>query len=225
MEFESFVLAAVTADLDAEPAARAAADAIEFRMDRAEAPLDQLRAYDGALPVIATNRVETEGGEAPDDRSRIEALVTAASIPSVEAVDIEAAALEVDATADLPMLGDGSDVTRIVSVHDFEATPATAEMAATLRAACQAGDVGKLAVRAMDVGDVLALLEVTRELTAEGLTVATMAMGAAGRHSRAVAPVYGSRIGYAPVSADEATAPGQIDLATLRTLVDALGAP
>jgi 3-dehydroquinate dehydratase-1 len=50
-----------------------------------------------------------------------------------------------------------------------------------------------------------------------------MAMGEPGRHSRAVAPLYGSRIGYAPVDPAEATAPGQYDLATLRELVDALG--
>jgi len=47
-------------------------------------------------------------------------------------------------------------------------------------------------------------------------------MGAAGRHTRAVAPLYGSRIGYAPVDPSAATAPGQYDLATLRDLVDRL---
>jgi 3-dehydroquinate dehydratase-1 len=49
-----------------------------------------------------------------------------------------------------------------------------------------------------------------------------MAMGAPGRHSRAVAPLYGSRIGYAPVESENATAPGQYDLATLRELVQSL---
>jgi 3-dehydroquinate dehydratase-1 len=47
-------------------------------------------------------------------------------------------------------------------------------------------------------------------------------MGEAGRHSRAVAPLYGSRIAYAPVDPDRATAPGQFDLATLSDLVDRL---
>jgi 3-dehydroquinate dehydratase-1 len=49
-----------------------------------------------------------------------------------------------------------------------------------------------------------------------------VAVGEAGRHSRAVAPLYGSRIGYAPVDPDRATAPGQYDLATLRRLVETL---
>jgi len=49
-----------------------------------------------------------------------------------------------------------------------------------------------------------------------------MCMGAAGRHSQAVAPLYGSRIGYAPVDPANTTALGKYDLATLRTLVGQL---
>jgi 3-dehydroquinate dehydratase-1 len=49
-----------------------------------------------------------------------------------------------------------------------------------------------------------------------------MAMGAAGQHTRAVAPVYGSAIGYAPVDPQQATAPGQYDLETLGRLVEQL---
>jgi 3-dehydroquinate dehydratase-1 len=47
-------------------------------------------------------------------------------------------------------------------------------------------------------------------------------MGEAGRHTRAVAPAYGSCVGYAPVDPDRATAPGQYDLATLADLVPRL---
>ena len=82
--------------------------------------------------------------------------------------------------------------------------------------------MAKLAVTAEDSDDALDLLAATRAHAAEGRQVATMAMGEAGRHTRAVAPVYGSKIGYAPVDPVEATAPGQYDLETLRSLVDAL---
>ena len=77
-------------------------------------------------------------------------------------------------------------------------------------------------VTAESPADALRLLEATHAATTWGDTVATMAMGAAGSHTRAVAPVYGSRIGYAPVDPPDATAPGQYDLTTLRTLVDGL---
>jgi 3-dehydroquinate dehydratase-1 len=110
----------------------------------------------------------------------------------------------------------------IVSTHDFEGTPGRERLEDLLAAACEHGDVGKLAVTADSPDDVLALLGATRTATVRDETVATMAMGEAGRHSRAVAPLYGSRIGYAPVDPASATAPGQYDLATLSDLVERL---
>lgn len=220
MEFDSFVLAASTADLAEEPDARADADAVEFRMDLAADPLEALADYDGDLPLIVTNRADWEGGEAPDTPERLDALERAAEHPKVGAIDLELAALE-----------DGERATEtaaharehgaavIVSTHDFAATPEREELSRLLSRACEFGDVGKLATTAETPDDVLGLLSVTRSLTTEGKTVATMAMGEAGRHSRAVAPLYGSRIGYAPVDPAEATAPGQYGLATLARLV------
>jgi 3-dehydroquinate dehydratase-1 len=222
LDFEGFVLAAATADLGDEPAAREHADAVEFRMDLADDPLEALADYDGDLPLVCTNRVEWEGGEAPDDARRLDDLQVAAEHPRVTAVDVE---------LDTVVGGDGLGVVEhardhgasaIVSTHDFEATPPREELRRLLERASEYGDVAKLAVAADSIDDVLVLLSVTRSLSTDGLRVATMAMGEAGRHSRAVAPVYGSRIGYAPVDPAEATAPGQYDLATLRELVEKL---
>jgi 3-dehydroquinate dehydratase-1 len=114
------------------------------------------------------------------------------------------------------------DVAVVVSTHDFDATPGRDAMRETLRAAAARGDVGKLAVTATDRADVLDLLAVTHDLDRAGERVATMAMGATGGHSRALAPLYGSRIAYAPVDAASATAPGQYDLATLSSLLETL---
>jgi 3-dehydroquinate dehydratase-1 len=220
MNFDDFVLAASTADLADEPAARENADAVEYRIDLSEAGVDALRGYDGALPIIATNRVEWEGGAAPDDSQRVADLVTAVEQPGVEAVDVELDAVETCQPVIEQARAEGVSV--IVSVHDFEATPPAETLTELLERACAHGDVGKLAVTAGSVDDVLALLSATRRLTADDQTVATMAMGEPGRHSRAVAPLYGSRIGYAPVDPADATAPGQYDLRTLRELVGQL---
>ncbi|MWG35616.1 type I 3-dehydroquinate dehydratase [Halomarina oriensis] len=225
MNFDDFVLAASTADLGEEPAARDHADAVEFRMDAASDPLGALDDYDGTLPILATNRVEWEGGEAPDDEDRLVELAVAAEHPSVEAVDVELAAV-VGARNDDALWAvahareHGASV--VVSIHDFEETPSRAECARLLDQAHEFGDVAKLAVTAESREDVLRLLALTNAQTAAGERVATMAMGAVGRHSRAVAPVYGSCLGYAPVAAERATAPGQYDLGTLRGLVDRL---
>ncbi len=219
MDFGSFVLAASTADLaDAtEPAARTHADAVEFRMDRADTPLEALAAYDGDLPVIATNRVDWEGGDAPDGPERIATLEQAAEYDAVAAVDIELEALRKGGNLAIP-----SETAQIVSVHDFEGTPAPSEQRALLTAALDRGDVGKLAVTATDPEDVPGLLSVTREFAKAGKAVATMAMGEPGRHTRVVTPIYGSRIGYAPVDPERATAPGQYTLETMATLIDHL---
>lgn len=220
LSFEEFVLAASTADLGEEPAARTDADAVEFRLDLAVAGVDAIAAYEGDLPLIVTNRVEWEGGNAPDTPVRIEALEAAVEYESVAAVDVELAAIE----ECQPVVDRASEhgVAVIVSTHDFEETPPRERLEELLERACEHGDVGKLAVTATSRADVLDLLAATQAQTAAGNKVATMAMGEPGRHSRAVAPLYGSRIGYAPVDRKDATAPGQYALAELRSLVEAL---
>ncbi|MFC7204326.1 type I 3-dehydroquinate dehydratase [Haloferax namakaokahaiae] len=223
LSFDSFVLTASTADLDDEPAARAHADALEFRMDLATDPLDALDAYDGALPILATNRAEWEGGESTEsERDRLDALVSAAEHDAVAAVDIELATLRTDLGGEIAERARAAGAVVVASVHDFERTPARSELVTLLRKVAHHGDVGKLAVTAHTKRDALKLLEVTERATAWGDRVATIAMGESGRHTRAVAPVYGSKIGYAPVHSADATAPGQYDLETLRSLVSGL---
>ncbi|GAB3018793.1 type I 3-dehydroquinate dehydratase [Natronobiforma cellulositropha] len=221
MDFDSFVLAAATADLTDEPAAREHADALEFRMDLANDPLSALETYDGELPILATNRAEWEGGEAAEE-GRLAALAEATGIDAVEAIDVELASILDGEADDLLETARERGVAVIASAHDFEGTPPRGEMVKTLTEARKYADVAKLAVTATSTWDTLALLSATEQLTAHGDTVATMAMGETGSHTRAVAPVYGSKIGYAPVDPADATAPGQYDLETLSRLVAAL---
>ncbi len=221
LDFDSFVLAASTADLADEPAAREHADAIEFRLDLADEPLDALEAYDGELPILATNRADWEGGEA-EDEGRLEALAEATALEGVEAIDVELESILEGEAEGLLETAHERDVSIVASAHDFEGTPPRKEMVRTLTEAGKYADVAKLAVTAESKADTLALLSATEQLTSHGDTVATMAMGEIGSHTRAVAPVYGSKIGYAPVDPEEATAPGQYDLETLTRLVSDL---
>ncbi|NEU57657.1 type I 3-dehydroquinate dehydratase [Halorussus sp. MSC15.2] len=222
MDFEEFVLTASLTDLDAEPRARDHADAVEFRMDLADDPLAALESYDGELPVLATNRAAWEGGEAEDDEVRLAELAEAAELACVGAVDVELKSLTAGEGERVAERARRTASAVVASVHDFERTPPKADLRGHLDAATERADVGKLAVTAESRGDVLDLLAVTHEYAAAGERVATMAMGAPGRHSRAVAPLYGSKIGYAPVDPEDATAPGQYDLETLSRLVGEL---
>ena len=231
LDFDGFVLCASTGDLaDATTeTARTHADAVEFRMDLADDPLAALDDYssqaDERLPLLATHRPEWEGGAfAGDEDDRLDGLLDAAAHDAVEAVDLELDTLRTERGRETAAALRSRDVAVVASVHDFEGTPASSTLRRLLHEAATVGDVGKLAVTAESQADALRLLEATHAATTWGDRVATMAMGEAGSHTRAVAPVYGSRVGYAPVDPAEATAPGQYDLATLRTLVDGLTA-
>lgn len=227
IDFDSFVLTAATADLsDADdPIAREHADAVEFRMDLADDPLEALEEYDGDLPILATNRAAWEGGEwEGSDAERLEVLAKATEFEAVEAIDAELEAIlddEIDTDGVLETARE-RDVAVVASAHDFEGTPSRGEMVSTLTEAGKYADVAKLAVTAESKADTLALLSATEQLTAHDDAVATMAMGEVGSHTRAVAPVYGSRIGYAPIDPEDATAPGQYDLESLSKLVSQL---
>lgn len=218
--FETFTLAAPVSDLDGKSGVDAA-DVLEFRMDHASEPLEQLASYAGDLPIIATNRASWEGGDAPDG-GRIEALCTAAEHPHVAAVDIELASVRDGDAEGLREIATSHDTELIVSIHDFEATPALSQLRGDLKEATEWGDVGKLAVTAQTLDDVLDVLQVTRELSRVGRPVATMCMGDIGRHSRIVAPIYGSKIGYAPIDPSDATAPGQFPLDDMKRLIETL---
>lgn len=219
MDVTEFNLAAVVTDLDTVERAEVA-DVLEFRMDHAEDPLQQLASYDGNLPIIATNRSKAEGGTGGPNR--LKHLAEAATDPSVAAIDVELASIEDGEASDVLRTSRKTDTAVVVSWHDFDGTPSPTILERRLRSACAQGTVGKVAVTAHDSGDVLDLLTVTHRLANEGHLVATMSMGEAGRHSRIVAPLYGSRIGYAPLDVANATAPGQFTLRTMAELLETI---
>lgn len=223
--FDEFVLAASVAELSAAEQVSRYADAVEFRMDLAENPQKQLQAYDGSLPIILTHRADWEGGEA-GTLARYDSLTDGITNNSVVAVDIESAALRGNAPAGeqtrATALRDRAkhiNVTVIASIHDFESTPKVDRLVELLENAAEVGDIAKLATTVSSPEDALAILQATHTTTSAGHTLATMGMGGPGRHTRAVAPLYGSRIGYAPVAAEDATAPGQYPVAELSGLV------
>ena len=119
----------------------------------------------------------------------------------------------------------GSDVSStqlIGSFHDFNATPAAAQILAKLEAMQAAGaDVAKVAVMPRELKDVLTLLEATLEAR-QRLTVPliTMAMGPFGSLSRMFGWVFGSTVSFAV--GQKASAPGQVPIEDLRIVLDVL---
>ncbi|MFB6077881.1 MAG: type I 3-dehydroquinate dehydratase [Halarchaeum sp.] len=220
MKLDGFALAATTNDLTREEEAREVADVLEFRMDSAEDPIGQLSEYDGVLPIIATNRTKWFGGEA-NDTGRLDRLSAASRFDAVELVDIE-----LETARGMGWILDefrANDVKLIVSHHDFDETPEQDVLDAIFEQCAQYGDVAKVATYPQSNDDVLRLLRAIGTATEEGRDVAGISMGGIGSHSRAVAPLYGSKLGYAPLASDDSEyAPGQIPLKKLSPLVEIL---
>lgn len=219
MKIDDFALAATTNDLTREVDARGKADIVEFRMDKAESPIEQLESYDGELPIIATNRNQWFGGKARD-QGRLDTLFAASRFDDVVYVDIE---LET-ARAKEWILEEfrENDVRLIISHHDFETTPDEDVLTAIIDQCAGYGDVAKVATYPEDLTDTLTLLTVLQEATEAGIDAAGIAMGELGSHTRVIGHVYGSKLGYAPLLDDESDyAPGQIPLGKLAALVEA----
>ena len=222
MRPDGFTLAATTNDLDRESQVRDVADVVEFRMDKASDPIGQLDDYGGDLPIVATNRAEWCGGEAPED-GRLDRLVTASEFGDVGMVDVELETAREHSGVVAAVRENGAEA--IVSHHDFDATPAPDPLSAIFEECSELGDVAKVATYAADYGDALRMLGAVHEATRAGRRVAGIAMGGVGSHTRVIAPFYGSALGYAPVASDTSEyAPGQLPLRELASMIETLRA-
>ena len=204
---------------EVEMAEKAGADILEIRMDLIPKKEDVISFFKDvtnvtSLPIIATNRLKGEGGSFIDSEDqRISMLVSVMEYAS--AVDIELSAAERDFVTDKAR---NSGIVSIVSYHDFAETPTKEQMLEILKEARRIGDIPKLAVMATSLSDVISLLEVTLQAQKP---LCMIAMGSIGKHSRVIAPIYGSALTYGRVSG-AAKAPGQLSVRELRNTLDTL---
>ncbi len=216
LEFERSIVAVIGKNpLDsAKRAKKLGADLIELRMDLldmdAHEAILEIKKY--GLPVIITNRMKQEGGAW--DGSEDERIRTLLSLLRLaDAVDIELCASKRD---DVVKKSKTEGKTVIISTHDFQNTPEVDIMAGIINESFEAGaDIAKLAVMPQTLLDVLHLLEVTLHSSGK---ICTIAMGNIGRHSRVVAPIYGSVMTYGYV--DKPTAPGQLRVDKLKSIFE-----
>lgn len=201
---------------DAERAARIAeahgADIIEVRLDLLEDPgvIRDIRST-VSLPLMATNRISSEGGSfMGSEEQRISILMDASRFSDI--IDIELMAPGRD------KLMEEISCPALVSYHDFNGVPKN--MQSIIEDARHAGaDVVKIAVTPHTMREALDLLRI---LLDESHPLCVIGMGAVGRHLRAVAPLYGSVLTYGYVT--EPTAPGQMSVRELDIALRCLGA-
>lgn len=212
-------------------AAKMGADLLEIRLDllgirELETAAETIRKVksETGLPVILTNRSITEGGKwEGKEADRIELLTNLISLKDgPDAVDIELSAGR-EARDQVIKAAKARGKTVIVSSHDFSKTPAFQEMKTILEEAFLAGaDIAKLAVMPQSRRDVLNLLRVALDAREAGNAVCTIAMGRLGKHTRVIAPFYGSVLTYAAVNIEVSAAPGQFQVDEVKKILELL---
>jgi 3-dehydroquinate dehydratase-1 len=189
------------------------ADILEFRIDALENPdadMVQNLISEIDFPLIATNRVESEGGffnGSEEERTSI--LIEAAK--NADIVDIE-----LQTENELRQKVINASKSTIISYHDFKKTPPFAELLEIVKKENEIGDIAKFAVMPNNNKDTLTVLKVLSEVP----NTIGIAMGNIGRYTRLVAPIFGSPITFASI--DKESAPGQLDIQNTKYILKKL---
>ncbi len=212
-------------------AAEKGADILEIRLDllgirdleRAAETVRKIKSETG-LPLLITNRSGAEGGKwEGKEEDRIGLLTGLLSFKDgPDAIDIELSAGRKDRDKVIKAVKDHGK-TVIISFHDFLKTPSLQDMKTILeKMFLEGADIAKLAVMPQSMEDTLNLLRVTLDFKSAGKSVCTIAMGSQGKHTRVVAPLYGSVLTYASIESDTAAAPGQLPADEVKKMMEML---
>ena len=224
----------------AEAAAVAAKkpDLIEWRVDffenvaQAKAVAELAQRIKGAvqgIPILFTCRSSREGGEkiALSQAEVVNLHRAVCESGQVDFIDFEMgnAPEQVRQVRDIAR---AHATQLILSFHDFQGTPAVADLIGRFAQAQQLGaDVAKVAVMPRDMHDVLSLLDATLQSSRTlRIPLVSMAMGGPGAVTRLCGGAFGSAMSFA--IGHSASAPGQLPIedldAGLAILRKALGA-
>lgn len=184
----------------------------------------ELKDLAGTIPLIFTIRSEREGGQ-PISLSDADTLAVLQAICR----DTDFDYVDCELSRPLPQIAmlketAGETETKLIgSFHNFACTPPVEALVDKLAAAEQLGlDVAKIAVMPQDPSDVLVLLAATLAAKKRlAIPVITMSMGPYGSISRMAGGLFGSALTFASVEG-KASAPGQVPLAELRTVLAVL---
>ncbi|WP_241094146.1 type I 3-dehydroquinate dehydratase [Xanthomonas bonasiae] len=228
-------ITATTAEEALAQAARIAANAdtdiAEWRIDYLDNALDgkalarlgpQVAKALHGKPLLLTFRTKAEGGARPiadADYGTLYATLLQARFADLLDVEMFRDAAVVQA---LVAQAHAAGVSVVMSSHDFQRTPDTAEIVARLqRQQALGADVLKIAVMPRDAGDVLKLLDATWQLRrSSDRPLLTMAMGGTGVVSRLSGETFGQALTFGMLG--KASAPGQVEVGRLREVLDTI---
>ena len=208
------------------------ADIAEWRIDwceyvsdseRRDALSEKIRENLKGKPLLMTFRSAKEGGEreiAPQDYEAL--LEDVIDKRSADLIDIELSQGTACAKR-LAAKAHEAGITVIMSKHDFEKTPKTPELIASMEQMLACGtDVCKIAVMPQSYADVAELLCATgtmKEKHPDALLI-TMSMGQKGCVSRLCGGCFGSVMSFGTIG--KASAPGQVSADNLAAVLTAI---
>ena len=186
----------------------------ELRLDYLEQP--DLKRLFRTRPgkVIATNRLESEGGRWRGSEADRRLVLEEALNHGVDCLDLELAA---DAAWRREIWSRRGSTQIILSWHDFSGTPEYSRLEAVLQEMLAAeADILKIVTSARRPEDNLLVLSLIPQAKLGGREIITFCMGPLGKWSRVVAPMLGSFLTFAPFSKKGASAPGQLTVNEIR---------
>lgn len=188
-----------------EHLAEQGAELVEMRLDYIGRAVDLKRLLaNRPCPVVITCRRREDGGRWEKSEEERQMLLRSAIASGVEYVD-----LEEDVAMQIPRYG---KTKRIVSVHNFEETPADLE-AVHSRLAKLDADIVKIATLANSFADTIRMLRLMESVKTPTIGIC---MGDVGMVTRILALRYGAPFTYTTLNSDRRIAPGQVTWQAMR---------
>jgi len=202
--------------------AEATADAIEIRLDSIPQPEIAPFIKELSRPLLFTNRPLWEGGLYRGDEGARTGLLLEAIQAGAAYVDIEMkTAFELRQEVIARALEQQTQV--IVSWHNFDETPPANTLEEVFNEQYASGArIGKIVTMAKTFEDVLRVLALQLLAQEKDFPLIAFCMGRAGMISRLATVELGGYMTYAAPDSGQATAPGQLQVSTLRAMLQTL---
>jgi 3-dehydroquinate dehydratase-1/3-dehydroquinate dehydratase/shikimate dehydrogenase len=208
--------------LGAARQAEATADVIEIRLDSIPQPEIAPFIKELSRPLLFTNRPLWEGGLYRGDEGARTGLLLDAINAGAAYVDIEMkTAFELRQEVIARALEQQTQV--IVSWHNFDETPSADTLEEVFNEQYASGArIGKIVTMAKTSEDVLRVLSLQLLAAEKDFPLIAFCMGRAGMISRLATVELGGYMTYAAPDSGQATAPGQLQVSTLRAMLQTL---
>lgn len=199
------------------------ADIIEIRLDSLSQPEVEPFMKNLTKPLLFTNRPQWEGGSFKGSEASRIGLLQEAIESDCALVDLELnSAPELRAEL-LDVLLKHPGTAMIISWHDFSGTPSNEELGEILQQQMESGaHVGKIVTMAKSFEDVLKILNLQTLAAENNFPLIAFCMGQMGMVSRLSTLRLGGFMTYAAPDGGNESAPGQLEVTTLRTMLNKL---